>query len=279
MTLMPRMSACKLLTAAVQAAVYVPWCVCTEVASCRSSCPPEAASSASPPAAPWTVLRLLSALQKHKRDTKSKPLLPGLKANQEIHSRILVRNAHLSCTLHLHLCPFSLCCEYRPPCRRRLWPDTSTQNLWSQRTARGTLPHRVSSSGCYWGHLWSDRPQQATIWKGQIRFHGCGHGTLAAAWNCCVYRQRSVEPLPVTPPFDPQYVLNARFLSSFAVVAEPGALRHLYVQTLPVESSRTGFTAQQTAPWTITGSGISVLFVALNAGLPHRYGMMNIFLF
>lgn len=70
MTFMPRMSACKLQTAAVQAAVHVPWCVCTEVASCRSSCPPEAASSASPPAAPWTVLRLLSALQKHKRDTQ-----------------------------------------------------------------------------------------------------------------------------------------------------------------------------------------------------------------
>lgn len=56
-------------------------------------------------------------------------------------------------------------------------------------------------------------------------------------------------PLPVTSPFDPQYVLNTRLLSSFAVIAEPAALRHLHIQTFPMESSRTGFTAQQTASY------------------------------
>lgn len=55
--------------------------------------------------------------------------------------------------------------------------------------------------------------------------------------------------LPVTPPFNPEYVLNTRPLSSFAVIAEPAALRHLDVQTFLMESSRTGLTAQQAAPY------------------------------
>lgn len=58
----------------------------------------------------------------------------------------------------------------------------------------------------------------------------------------------SVVNLPVTPPLDPQDVLNTGLFSSFAVVAEPAALWHLHIQAFPMESSRTGFTAQQTAP-------------------------------
>lgn len=58
----------------------------------------------------------------------------------------------------------------------------------------------------------------------------------------------SVVNLPVTPPLDPQDVLNTGLLSSFAVVAEPATLWHLHIQAFPMESSRTGFTAQQTAP-------------------------------
>ncbi len=66
------------------------------------------------------------------------------------------------CTLHLHLFPFSLCCECHPPCRGKLWPDTSTQSLWNQRTALETPQLHVSSSRCYLERLWPDRLLQAT---------------------------------------------------------------------------------------------------------------------
>lgn len=76
---------------------------------------------------------------------------------------------------------------------------------------------------------------------------------LVVAWSRCVCAGKVMLPLlPVTSPFDPQYVLNTRLLSSFAVIAEPAALRHLHIQTFLMESSRTGFTAQQTAPFKIT---------------------------
>lgn len=85
------------------------------------------------------------------------------------------------CRLHLHLFPLSLCCGCHPPCTGRLWPGTSTQSLWSQRTAQGTLPHRVSSLGCYVEHLWPNTPLQATTWRIRSSFSyanpaevGCG---------------------------------------------------------------------------------------------------------
>lgn len=82
------------------------------------------------------------------------------------------------CTLHLPPFPFSLYCEYHPPCRGRLWPGTSTQNLWSQRIAPGTLPPHVSSLGCYLEHLWPDRLLQATTWRIRSGFRNSNTGTL-----------------------------------------------------------------------------------------------------
>lgn len=158
------------------------------------------------------------------------------------------------CTLHLHLFPFSLCCECHPPCRGRLWPDTSTQNLWSQRIEPGTLQPHVSSSRCYLGHLWPGRLLQATTWRTRSGFKNVNTGVWGGAARGCVYvcvcvgGGDNVVSLPVTSPFDPQNVLNTRPLSSFAIIAEPAALRHFHIQTFPMESSRTSFTAQQTAP-------------------------------
>lgn len=85
------------------------------------------------------------------------------------------------CTLHLPPFPFSLCCECHPPCRGRLWPGTSTQNLWSQRIAPGTLPPHVSSLGCYLEHLWPDRLLQATTWRIRSGFRNSNTGTLTVA--------------------------------------------------------------------------------------------------
>lgn len=59
---------------------------------------------------------------------------------------------------------------------------------------------------------------------------------------------------PVASDLHPEDVLEARLLPSLAVVAVPAAFWHFHVQTLPVESSRTGLAAEQAAPWS-TGEG------------------------
>lgn len=52
-------------------------------------------------------------------------------------------------------------------------------------------------------------------------------------------------PPPVIPKLDPNDLLVSQLLAGFAVVAVPGAVGHLYVETLRVEGRRARFAAQE----------------------------------
>lgn len=58
----------------------------------------------------------------------------------------------------------------------------------------------------------------------------------------------AAEHRPVAAHFHPQDVFVVGFLACATVVAVPALFRHFDVKTLAMEGSRTGFTAQQTAP-------------------------------
>lgn len=53
--------------------------------------------------------------------------------------------------------------------------------------------------------------------------------------------------LPVIPKLDPNDLLVPQLLASFTVIAIPASLRHFYAETLGVEGSWAGLTAQQFA--------------------------------
>lgn len=53
--------------------------------------------------------------------------------------------------------------------------------------------------------------------------------------------------MPVIPKLDPNDLLVPQLLASFTVIAIPAALRHFYAETLGVEGSWAGLTAQQFA--------------------------------
>lgn len=53
--------------------------------------------------------------------------------------------------------------------------------------------------------------------------------------------------LPVIPKLDPNDLLVPQLLARFTVIAIPAALRHFYAETLGVEGSWAGLTAQQFA--------------------------------
>lgn len=132
-----------------------------EEASCRSSCPLEAAEAPSLPAAHGTAQPPPPKLRK---DVKSQRSQTQTMISTD--QRTNFTFAYLFCRSHQPLYPSFPCCWRPRPCKGRLWPGRSTGSRWSRRNERGIRRHRASFSGCFLGLFWDGWPLPATtLWS------------------------------------------------------------------------------------------------------------------